>query len=188
MGLVDALTVFGAILGAIAFGWNFWTALRAYLLLNVEVKEVAGGQAVIKVSAANSGVTSKAITYAALFITPEDMSISEAVDQITKAEGNTIPRNSVDASLARISKHKGGRLYSEDCVLIPLDELFHEQAMVGPGETIVHACSLPISRLKPATTYIVRFLVYVWYFNIFLRWRFTADALRTPALQKIGHD
>ena len=38
----------------------------------------------------------------------------------------------------------------------------------------------------PNTTYIVRFLVFVSYVRIFIRWRFTTDALRISPSETVN--
>ena len=69
-------------------------------------------------------------------------------------------------------QHEGG------CTLIPLKELYELQNMVGPGETVSSASSVSLSFIQPEVTCLVRYLVFISYAGIYVRWRFTTDAFR----------
>jgi hypothetical protein len=58
--------------------------------------------------------------------------------------------------------------------------------MVGPSESVGHVCSLDVSEFQPDATHIVRFLVFISYASVYLRWRFTADALRISASKSVA--
>lgn len=184
----EVLKIVGAVLGLLAFVWNVWTFLRSYLVLGLELRKPDVGDVIVKMTVANSGVTSKVISYAALLVSPENLSLADAVGNLLgqASLGPPASRNQPNA-LTRLFRGGGDkRRCSQGCILIPLKELFNEQAMVGPGESISHACSLHASGLMPNTTYIVRFLVFVSYVRIFIRWRFTTDALRISPSETVN--
>lgn len=175
---IDAFKLVGAALGLAAFIWNLWSVLRSYLVLGLELREVEPGELIVKVSATNSSLTTKMISYAALLVTPEAVSISGAVERLLSQtpSGSSNRSNSV----LRLF-HDGGdeRRHASNCVFIPLSELYTEQRRVGPGESVSYARSVDLSQLLVNTTHTVRFFVFISYAGVFIRWRITADAFRT---------
>lgn len=183
MSSLQSFQLVGAILGVIAFVWNVWKSVRAYLVLSLDVRTPAdGGDPILRVSTANSGVTSKMISYAVVVATPENLALSDAVERLLAMPlpGSSVAKRRQAAMWALFRDAGGETRYVEGCALIPLPELYGDQAMVGPGETVSYALSLHREKLRPGETYVVRFLVFVLYFGFYLRWRFTADALRIP--------
>ncbi len=182
-GFTEVLKLVGAGLGLVAFVWNVWITLRSYLTLTLEVRKPEGGEVIIKVSVANPGLASKMISYAVLLITPEKMSLSDAITQLFDQVSSEPARSrNGDKALARLFRHGGDARYKvQGCALIPLKELYQEQAMVGPSESVGYVCSVNVSEFQPDVTHIVRFLVFISYAGVYLRWRFTADALRISA-------
>jgi hypothetical protein len=184
MSSLQFFQLVGAILGVIAFVWNVWKSVRAYLVLSLDIRTPTdGGDPILRVSTANSGVTSKLISYAVVVATPENLALSDAVERLLAKplSGSSGVRRQQSAMFALFRDAGGETRYVDGCALIPLREMYGDQAMVGPGETVSYAFSLNKTKLRPGETYVVRFLVLVHYFGSYLRWRFTADALRIPA-------
>jgi hypothetical protein len=181
MSGTEILKLVGSILGVVAFVWNVWTSARSYLVLTMEIRNPADAAGpILRVTAANSGVVSKMISYAVVLIAPESMVLADALEKIlgeklTSSTGLRRRRNAV----VRMFRNAGDTArYSGDCALLPLPEMYRDQAMVGPGEIVSYAFSIDGSKLKANETYIARFLVFILYPGSFLRWRFTADAFR----------
>jgi hypothetical protein len=174
----DALKLIGAILGIFSFSWNVWSALRSYLKLDIAISNFNANSAVAKVSVTNSAFTSKQISFAALIISSERLTLVEAASRLdvsnTKHHGDS-------RGLVHLYKTAAETpLVREDCRLVPLRELYKEQAMVGPGETVSHVCPLDLSTFARGSIQVVRFIVFVSYFGLYLRWRYTSDALMVP--------
>ena len=183
----ETLKAVGALLGLIAFMWNVWAAVRSYLLLGLEVRKSEDEEQIVRVSVTNAGLTSKMISYAGLLITLENMSVGEAVHRLLgpSADKSSRPSNSRNELIRLFKRGSDAPQYEQDCAMLPLIELYQEQAMVGPGEAVSYICSVDSHKLRPGVTYVVRFIVFISYARIFLRWRFTADSLRI-APQKIS--
>ena len=141
-----------------------------------------GGDPVVKVSVSNSGLTSKMISYSALLITPEEVSLAEAgVRRLCKQDAGQAKSREKDHPLMRLFRFSATSVQHEGgCTLIPLKELYEDQNMVGPGEIIACACSVDLSRFRASSTCAVRYLIFISYFGLYVRWRFTADAVRVP--------
>jgi hypothetical protein len=175
---LDALKVLGGITALLTF---LWTALRNYLVLGMEIRKPEPGDVVdpvIKVSLTNSGPKSKFISYAVLLISPDDVPLQEAITRITGKE--TAPGDTRSVRSLYL-KDRHSRVEKGGCVLIPLKELYANQHMVGPGEAVSHALSVNSKQwqCQRGVTYLVRFFVFVSYGrDLYVRWRFTADAFR----------
>jgi hypothetical protein len=172
----ESFKIIGAAAGVAAFVWNVWTPLRSYLVLTMEIRKPEGSEAIVKVSVANPGISAKLISYAALTVTPESSSVTHTLDDLLGPKSCANGGTSTFARLFREGGHESR--YGTDCAILPLRELYHGQAMVGPGETVSYACSVNFANLKPETTYIIRFFVFILYAGFYLRWRFTADGVR----------
>jgi hypothetical protein len=146
----------------------------------MDIRKPEGGEAIVKLSVENSGLTSKLISYAALTVSPESASLADAIDDLLGQQPLSIDKGTKrQDTLLRLFHHAGNQpRYVRQSAIIPIYELYQDQAMVGPGEKISYACSLDLSKLRAETTYLVRFYVFVLYARLFLRWRFIADALR----------
>jgi len=178
--LAETFKFVGAAAGVASFVWNAWTPLRSYLVLTMDIRKPEGGEAIVKLSVENSGLTSKLISYAALTVTPEATSLADALDDLLGHQPISAAKGTKQQdTFLRLFRHAGTQpRYARQGAIIPLNELYQDQAMVGPGEKIGYACSLDLSKLRAETTYVVRFYIFVLYARFFLRWRFTADALR----------
>jgi hypothetical protein len=177
----EAFKLIGAAAGVAAFAWNFWTPLRSYLVLTMDVRKPDGSEAIVKVTVANSGLLSKLISYAVLTVTPESLPLADAINGVLGSPPSSPGGEPVvqSSAIARLFRDAGDqRRYGTESAILPLNELYGDQAMVGPGETVTYACSINLANLKPETVYVVRFFVFVLYAGFYLRWRFTSDALR----------
>jgi hypothetical protein len=182
----EAFKLIGAAAGVAAFAWNIWTPLRSYLALTMDVRKPDGGEAIVKVTVANSGLLSKLISYAVLTVTPESLTLADGINALLGSSPSSPKAAPLQSSaIARLFREAGDeRRYGTESAILPLNELYGDQAMVGPGETVTHACSINLANLKPETVYVVRFFVFILYGGFYLRWRFTSDALRYSA-QKV---
>jgi hypothetical protein len=179
---VESIKLVGGITGLTSFAWNIWTALRAYLTLTMRVElPTTGKLALVKTTVANSGVTSKVISYSAVLIAPESVPLAEAIARICDRESISTSARANDKPLIKLYRNRAHTLRQNGgCTLIPLRELYEEQRVVGPGETLTHICSLDISQLRPGTSYSVRYFVFVSYAGFYVRWRFTGDGFTIP--------
>ena len=177
----DALKLVGGILGVVSFSWNVWSAMRSYLKLEITVKNLGPASAVAKISVTNSAFTSKQISYAALILSGEQMTLAEAATMLLDEKAGS---GDYSRALVHLYKKAGeAPLMQNGCGLIPLRELYKDQEMVGPGETVSHVCGLDLSSFPAGSLQIVRFIVFVSYFGQYLRWRYTSDALMVPAAE-----
>jgi hypothetical protein len=176
------LTVSGALLGVVAFFWQIWSALRSWLILGMEIRNPGSGDVIVRVTVSNSGLSSKMISFAGLILSPQEVTLREAAARL--ASQSLSQGNGPTHPLVSLFRSGRGRLiHSGNCVLIPLRDLYEDQSMVGPGEVLSYALSLNRSTLPDAAVVVIRFIVFISYMGIYIRWRYTSDALAVPRSQ-----
>lgn len=169
----EVLRNVGAVAGIMAIFWNFVNLVRSYLKLDFSIEEKGRKLLLLKMSLENSAVWSKRIHYAAILAAPEQVSLAEAVSSLGCSTASVRGRNSF-VRLYQLGFRE--RMCVNGVLLVPLGEIFGEQSRIGPNEKIGHAVSVETDTLKEGLVYIARVIVYISYWGMFLRWRYTATA------------
>lgn len=156
----EILSLAGNLSGIAALGWNTWNAARNEAFRNPQISmkvEKLAKDFSAYTSLKNPGSARKFINYAALLITPEGLAINEALREILRANGKTVP----DVELHLRSALAIDYTYRSDdkrLAQIPLPFYYKEQAYIGNEETACRA-HIRSSDFQPDAIYDVRFFI-----------------------------
>lgn len=173
MPFPDLVRNVGAVAGLVAVTWNFLTLIRSYLTLEVALRQERPSLWLLTVTLQNAATWSKRIHYAVVVVAPESMGLNQVVSAIA----GTGPEPGGSRAFERLyALAPQDRIARPDCVVVPLHEIYRDQARIGPTEKISHAVSIPTATLVGDGVQVVRVIVYISYFGLLLRWRYTSCA------------
>ena len=158
--------------------WNFLTLIRSYLTLEVALRQERPALWLLTVTLQNAASWSKRIHYAVAIVAPEAVGLNQVVSAIT----GTGPLQRGARTYQRLYElAPQERIERRDCIVVPLQEIYCDQARIGPNEKIAHAVSIPTTTLMDDGVQVVRVIVYISYFGLLLRWRYTSCAFTLGA-------
>lgn len=169
----DLVRNVGAVAGLVAVVWNFLTLIRSYLTLEVALRQERPALWLLTVTLQNAATWSKRIHYAVAIVAPE----SVGLNQVVSAIAGTGPQPGGAQAFQRLYElAPQERIARPDFIVVPLHEIYRDQARIGPAEKIAHAVSIPTATLVDDDVQVIRVIVYISYFGLLLRWRYTSCA------------
>ncbi len=177
----DLIGVVGGALGVFAFFWKFTEALISHVVVELSIQPDAVSSEKVptaRVMIENTGQVPKKISYAALVISPESVSLA-AIADVVKASSRKKRRRLLTQPMLEIYRCQPDEVIVDDeseVGLLPLRFLYEEQQQIG-NERIQYRHVIPEAFRKPGKVFIVRLVVYSSYFFGFVRWRTTSDLL-----------
>lgn len=151
--VLEALKIFGSILGLAAFFWKIWDAFKSYLHIYVEVESSSNKILLIKTRVENRSLCRKKIENALLLIGPED-------EEPVETFNSTVPGEELSHT-NDIAEHRiEGALYGEEGrAVIPLPFFYSENIQIG-DESSSYTAVAATSTMVSGKPYAIRFYIF----------------------------